>query len=553
MKAISRQNFLEKTHNQVLILLIICFASFFTHNEVLDASIMEARNFVTAREMVQEGNWLLPTMNGELRLRKPPLPTWLTALSAKIAGKVDDLSVLRFPAAIMASLMIFFCYALIRTFTKDKLLPFVSAAVLATSLYIVYHGRLGMWDIFCHSFMLAGLWAFSCGWKKKTSAYSLFIGAGIAMGCSFMSKGPISFYTVLLPFLVAYLISFGGEKIKKKWREMLVALFVFLCMSLAWPFYVWLTVPNELSIIINEETTAWIERHTRSFWFYWNFPIQIGLWAIFVIAALIYPYAKSRINYFGSYKFFIVWLLITLLLLSIVPEKKDRYLLPAIIPMALLTGYLFRYFIEAYQNQFQDKWDNIFLKTNTYVVALASLAIPVLLYITAFSKEKMSMVVLILYSMIFISLSLLMLFFYKRRFILNLFFSYLMLMVLFTVLIIPYIPSLAYNNPKYHSFRNISAREDIQYMDLYSMGEIRTELIWDAGQKINSWNYRSDLSPLQHLPIAVLSDGSPGNFLPKDISKQLEFIPIDQYDINRSRSTSKDYFKKTLYIIREKN
>ena len=29
---------------------------------------MESRNLITAREMVSEGNWLIPTMNGELRL-----------------------------------------------------------------------------------------------------------------------------------------------------------------------------------------------------------------------------------------------------------------------------------------------------------------------------------------------------------------------------------------------------------------------------------------------------------------------------------------------------
>lgn len=57
----------------------------FINNRVVVPDIMEARNMVTAREMVHDGNWLVPTMNGDLRLEKPPLPTWLTAVAEMIS------------------------------------------------------------------------------------------------------------------------------------------------------------------------------------------------------------------------------------------------------------------------------------------------------------------------------------------------------------------------------------------------------------------------------------------------------------------------------------
>ncbi|MDF1516551.1 MAG: glycosyltransferase, partial [Lutibacter sp.] len=63
----------------VLLMLLI-------HLEVPNITIMEARNFITAREMVQDDNWLLTTMNGETRYQKPPLPTWLTAVSGILIG-----------------------------------------------------------------------------------------------------------------------------------------------------------------------------------------------------------------------------------------------------------------------------------------------------------------------------------------------------------------------------------------------------------------------------------------------------------------------------------
>ena len=52
--------------------------------------IQEVRIAETAREMVESGDWGVPRNNGELRLQKPPLPYWLTAISYRIAGSVPN-------------------------------------------------------------------------------------------------------------------------------------------------------------------------------------------------------------------------------------------------------------------------------------------------------------------------------------------------------------------------------------------------------------------------------------------------------------------------------
>jgi 4-amino-4-deoxy-L-arabinose transferase-like glycosyltransferase len=67
-----------------IIFLVIAMLGFSIGN--LPVSIMEARNFITAREMITDGNWLLTTMNGLARYEKPPLPTWLTAVSGLLFG-----------------------------------------------------------------------------------------------------------------------------------------------------------------------------------------------------------------------------------------------------------------------------------------------------------------------------------------------------------------------------------------------------------------------------------------------------------------------------------
>lgn len=62
---------MKKKH--YLLLVVFVLITFFANRAALPTDIMEARNIVTAREMVEEVHWLVPTMNGELR-HFPPRP-----------------------------------------------------------------------------------------------------------------------------------------------------------------------------------------------------------------------------------------------------------------------------------------------------------------------------------------------------------------------------------------------------------------------------------------------------------------------------------------------
>ena len=94
-----------------VLLCLVCLTTFFVDNSVLVPDIMESGNIVTAREMVYDGNWIAPTMNGELRLEKPPLPTWLTAVVEMIAP--DNLGWQRGVAGLAALLLVFYFYCFV--------------------------------------------------------------------------------------------------------------------------------------------------------------------------------------------------------------------------------------------------------------------------------------------------------------------------------------------------------------------------------------------------------------------------------------------------------
>src|SRR5690606_27816531 len=93
---------MRKSNKEIFWLSLVCVLVFFVNLEAIFVNIMEARNFITAREMIEGGNWIFTTLNDMPRYQKPPLPTWLTAFSGMVFG-LDSLWGLRLPAAILAT------------------------------------------------------------------------------------------------------------------------------------------------------------------------------------------------------------------------------------------------------------------------------------------------------------------------------------------------------------------------------------------------------------------------------------------------------------------
>ena len=214
----------------LLLLTLICVAIFMTHLDALWVNVMEARNFVTAREMLLDSNWLLTTLNGEPRYQKPPLPTWLSAVSAFLLG-IKSVFAMRLPAALVSVTMVLITYIFTKKLTNNNTYAFISSLILATSFFIVFSGRNGQWDIFTHGFMMAAIYQLYLFFTTQEKKYQRIIIAALFFGCSFMSKGPVSLYGLLLPFLIAYGFVFKFKKQKHTILPLLLFLVVALLVS----------------------------------------------------------------------------------------------------------------------------------------------------------------------------------------------------------------------------------------------------------------------------------------------------------------------------------
>ncbi len=373
-------NFLKILYNKypVSLLLLLGVFVFITNLDVLMVNIMEARNFISAREMLTHNNWIFTTMNEEARYEKPPFPTWLTAFSAALFG-IENLFAYRLPAALTSIflLVIFFKLQLLLEIRKN--LAFLSSLILMTSFYVVFSGRDGQWDIFTHAYMVGCIYFLIkiLNYDSRTFLYATI--AGLFFGASLLSKGPVSLYALFFPFLISYGIIYKYKNLTDKWRPLLLFIIVGLVSGCWWLWVVHTFDTEAFSEVAELESGRWLTYNVRPIWYYWSFFTQSGIWTIPAFLSLFYWYLKPRVSNIKAYKFYILWTLFSVVLLSIIPEKKSRYLLPVLIPLAMTTGFYVEYIIKNFRLRLT-RTEKVPVYLNFIVLILISLSTPFILY-----------------------------------------------------------------------------------------------------------------------------------------------------------------------------
>lgn len=368
---------LYRKYPEVLLLLLASLV-FLSNLDVLVVNIMEARNFITAREMLTHGNWIFTTMNELPRYEKPPLPTWLTAVSAGIFG-IDNLFAYRLPAAIAAIFLIIIFYKLQLRLQIQKSVAFWGSIILMTSFYIVFSGRDGQWDIFTHSFMMGCCYFFVLMLQFSANNFKNAVIAGLFFGASLMSKGPVSLYALFLPFLIGFGFTYRFSGIGKKWKLLLVFIVTGLIFGSWWTLIVHYFDAAAFTEIAEQESSRWFNYNVRPFYYYWSFFTQSGIWTVPALLGLFWWYLKRKVSNLKAYQFYLIWTFVSLLLLSIIPEKKSRYLLPVLIPLAMTTAFYVEYVIRNFRRNFS-KTEKIPIYLNFGLLTIICFAGPAVFY-----------------------------------------------------------------------------------------------------------------------------------------------------------------------------
>lgn len=293
----------------------------------------EIRVAETAREMLASGDYLLPRLNGELRLQKPPLAYWLTAASYRLLGRVDEFAA-RLPAALAAGAVMLGVFAWTRRrFGTPAALG--ALAVLGSSVITLRFFHTAETD------PLLLLWV--C--LAAAGAFGVVEGAQPARGSRFLLWAGITGASLakgLPPALLPLLTAIVWCLLRRDFRR-LSALFwppgvlLLLIVGGAWYVYLWRHAPQAFSAILGREIgdTYLHGDHAGPPWYYLpRVFLYFAPWS--VLLPLLWRYRRG--GGAPALDFVLIWLATTLVVLSVNVNKQIQYALLLAPPLAIACG-----------------------------------------------------------------------------------------------------------------------------------------------------------------------------------------------------------------------
>ena len=302
---------------------------------------VEPRYAEIARVMFLKGQWLVPTVNGDLYTDKPIFYFWLVLVGAKLFGGVNEFTV-RLPAALGGVGLVVATYLIGRDLI-DSRVGFLSAVILGTTMRALWEARWAHVDtVFCALFALAlyfGARTFFC---KARPSEILLVYLFVALAT--LTKGLIG---VVLPGLILG----GFILVRRDWS--LIAR-----LKLYWGALIFFIVAGPWFYVVNHLTHGtWladfvyihhIQRYTagaghrQPFYYYLTtLPRDFLPWTIFIVPAF-FAYRPLRSRFAEPVvQFFLVWFSAVFLFFSLSDTKRDLYLLPLFPSIAFFLGVYF--------------------------------------------------------------------------------------------------------------------------------------------------------------------------------------------------------------------
>ena len=320
----------------------------------------EPRYAQVAREMLVDGDWLLPHVNGRVYTDKPPGWFWCAAVLSLPGGDVTPFTA-RLPSA-LAAILVLMITAAAGARLLGRRAGLLAAVVLASSYLFFEMARSAHLDLLL---CLLTTMALLAAWRAMREGGG--VGEGLllwsALAGAMMVKGPVGLVVPLLVLVVDRIIA--GEprdllRLRPAWGLPLAIL----------PPVVWLLAVDvfrpgysPLGVLDRHVISRFGSglHHARPFWYYaGDFFEEMLPWSFLVPAAMVLVWRWRAVAArapevedgpaaapgWERRRFLLVWVATILVFFSISTEKRSVYILPLFPAAALLVGDLWHRLME---------------------------------------------------------------------------------------------------------------------------------------------------------------------------------------------------------------
>ena len=327
--------------------LVLALAALYAFTGLFDRELTapdEIRVAEVGREMAVSGDLLVPRLNGEPFLEHPPAFYAAVALSLQVFGVSDGAA--RLPVGVATVALLLLAFDLGRRLGGARA-GLLAALVLATTGGVLRYSHLALVDTALACAVGFSYWAWARMLLREGPArerprpalvLALYVGAALA----FLVKGPVGPLLVAVPIAVD-VVAYRRGALLRSWAHA-AGLVLLLAACAAWPLALRRFAGDEIfhgyvlgnvvqRVVPGEGYTG---GHVNPPWYYLlQFPGMIGLWLL-VLPGVWRSWRDVRAS---DAERFLAWVFpIGLLALSVPATKRALYLLPLLLPLAVVVG-----------------------------------------------------------------------------------------------------------------------------------------------------------------------------------------------------------------------
>jgi len=247
---------------------------------------------------------------------------------------------------------------------------------------------------------------------------------------------------------------------------------------------------------------------------------------------------KRRTIHYRAYKFTFLWTILAVVLLSIIPEKKSRYLMPVLIPLALNTGFYIEYLFRKF-NYLNSKKETLPVYFNFTLIAIIGIVAPFGLGYLFYEQFHNHIVAFSLFGFVLIFISILILTQLYKKKIKHVFLLTVVFFASVFVFGLPVFKTFTSNN--YKPVFRLLKKNQTDAIKTYSLGDATPETIWQYGEKIPTIH---NLDNIKSLP----KDSKFGLFTYGLSEENLLFLnsyfnieKVNHFDLNETEPDSRQY------------
>jgi 4-amino-4-deoxy-L-arabinose transferase-like glycosyltransferase len=301
----------------------------------------EGRYAEIPREMLAQGDWIVPHLNGLDYIEKPPLQYWATAIAYSLFG-VSEFSARLYTALAALGTIGLMGFVAARLWDRDA--GRRTAAVLAGMFMFVVLGELLTLDMSLTCWMSVSLAGFLLAQRAQLTERRWMLIAWVGAALGVLTKGLVA---AAIPTAVLCVYSLWSRDFSP-WRKLhaAVGLPVFLVITVPWHWAAATRLDDFLQFFFVHEHFARyltpVSDRQEPWWFFgyvflagtipWTIP---ALRVVFTGWRSLMPAAQ-----FDPTRFLWIWVIFIVVFFSLSDSKLMPYILPAMPALALLIGAL---------------------------------------------------------------------------------------------------------------------------------------------------------------------------------------------------------------------